>query len=64
MKKRVIMKQYLDFYLEDYEKVGKIEEGQLFGAKINEYHNIISDKAIKSEKESLLIFLILMIIEK
>ena len=51
-----IMKQYLDFYLEDYEKIGKIEEGQVFGAQINEYHNIISDKAIKSEKESLLIF--------
>ena len=51
-----IMNQYLDFYLEDYEKIGKIEEGQVFGAKINEYHNNISYKAIKSEKESFLIF--------
>ena len=51
-----VMKQFFDFYLEDYEKIGNISKGQLFGGNI--YGNKInfSDATIKSEKESILIF--------
>ena len=53
-----VMLQFFDFLLEDYEKIGNISEGQLFGAKIyeNKNKNNISDKTIKSEKESIVVF--------
>ena len=53
-----VMLQFFDFLLEDYEKIGSISEGQLFGAKIyeNKNKNNISDKTIKSEKESIVVF--------
>ena len=51
-----VMNQYFDFYIEDYEKVGKYSEGEIFGANINDTKVKISDILIKSEKESFLIY--------
>ena len=53
-----VMLQFFDFLLEDYEKIGNISEGQLFGAKIyeNKNKNNFSDKTVKSEKDSIVVF--------
>jgi len=54
-----IMNQKIYFFLEDYEKIDKINVGQIFGANINENKNNgydISNYTIKSDEESTLIF--------
>ena len=51
-----VMNQLFDFYIEDYEKVGKYSEGEIFGANTNQNQVKLSDILIKSEKESFLIY--------